>query len=112
MEQITNCFSRKPFTFMEEEFLAKVYMPNTNIEVDSKGNRFCICVHLCDLFLTYPVTDCGVRCIPNNARCKFGGKCHGCRTLKNGQPTRLKKANLPYKYLFKSRLFNVRCLER
>lgn len=107
MKKIEDSFSPKPFVLDDMcAGFAKVYTPSRSVEVDNKDDRFCVCAHLCDLFLTYPVTDCGIRCIPKNARCKFGGKCHGSRILKNGKPTR-KNVDLPYRYVRISR-----CSER
>ena len=99
MEQVKDVFSFKPFVIGGTlAGYSKVYMPDTGIKVDSKDNRLCVCVHLCDQFFTYPVTDWGIRCVPKNASCKFGGECNGCRILKNGQPTR-KKGDLPSRYI-------------
>ena len=76
----------KPFTFegLITPLLTKVYLPG---QVSKHEQYACACVHMCDQFATYPLTEWGIRCIPSYTKCKFGGTCHGSRVFVNGKLT-------------------------
>lgn len=80
-------FSSKPFVFAnsDNDSFGNCYVPQTDVW-EKDGNRECVCVHMCDKFLTYHVSNMGTRIIPYNATCKFGGCCHASRVLRNGKP--------------------------
>lgn len=85
-------FIPKPFVF--EGMISastKVYLPGQMYLPFCDGFVFpehpaCYCVHLCDQFLTYPVLGPGIRCIPTNTKCPFGGRCHGAHIMIDGKP--------------------------
>ena len=85
----------KPFVFedMIAPELTKVYLPGREpiaVTIDGipAGKHMYPCVHLCEQFANYPVINWGIRCIPSNAQCKFGGKCVGSIVLDNGKSTK------------------------
>ncbi len=87
-------FTPKPFVFegMMGGKLAKVYLPGQTYTpfVDGwplKHIHLCMCVHLCEQFSNYPTTTWGIRCIPKDANCPFGGRCTGAHLMWNGKPT-------------------------
>ena len=99
-------FIPKPFVFedMVSVGLTKVYLPGQSLyapytdKTPLNDSHACVCVHLCDQFATYPIIGSGIRCIPKDATCKFGGRCHGSRILINGEPTN-KSVDLNYQYV-------------
>ena len=96
----TNVFTAKPFV-LSDPASGQVYCPKRTVTVSksNKKSRVCVCVHVCDQFLTYPVTKWGIRIIPENTKCKFGGTCLGNRLLRNGEPIN-RSVDLSYR-LFK-----------
>lgn len=99
-------FIPKPFVF--ENMIttggwSKVYLPGRScityhIDRLPTHTYACLCVHLCDKFFAYPTLKWGIRCIPTNAKCPFGGRCHGARIMVNGKPTN-KSIDLNYDYI-------------
>ena len=89
-EKFNELFSPKPFCFpcyYNGEFSNSVYLPRRDVWIDDKGDRCCLCVHMCKKFLTYPVVKGGIRLVPDNAKCdydKLGFRCYGSKIFKNG----------------------------
>ncbi len=98
----------KPFVFENtiNGSVTKVYLPGQETEIHNKKYT-CVCVHLCEKFATYPTLRFGVRCIPENATCKFGGRCHGARILQNGKPINI-GVDLDYTYVLHKELNKTR----
>ena len=87
------CLEPKPFAFADgiADGVGYVYTPDRTV-VRLGGYRLCSCVYLCEQFKTYPTVGFGVKCIPENAICKFdksGHKCCGHRVFVNGEPSDL-----------------------
>jgi hypothetical protein len=89
-EKFNELFSPKPFCFScyyNDDYANSVYMPRRDVWIDDKGDRCCLCVHMCKKFLTYPVVKGGIRLIPDGAKCdydKIGHRCSGSLVVKNG----------------------------
>lgn len=87
-------FIPKPFVFegMMGGVSTKVYLPGQTYTPFSdtfplSDIHLVMCVHLCKQFAGYPTTKWGIRCIPKDAKCPFGGRCHGAHLMWNGKPT-------------------------
>lgn len=97
-------FIPKPFVF--EDMIAdvtKVYLPGQtyNTFIDGLGIEvvnLCMCVHVCEQFFCYPTTGYGIRVIPKNAKCPFGGRCTGARLMHNGKSID-KSIDMKYQYI-------------
>ncbi len=93
-------FLPKPFAFegMMGGISTKVYLPGQTytafIDGLPLGFHLYMCVHLCPQFANYPTTKWGIRVIPTDAKCPFGGRCHGAHLMWNGKPIG-KSINLP-----------------
>ena len=88
-------FLPKPFVFegMMDSKSVKVYLPGQTYTPFSDGFalsniHLVMCVHLCEQFGGYPTTKWGIRIIPKDAKCPFGGRCHGAHLMWNGKPIR------------------------
>ena len=86
-------FLPKPFVFegMMSGASTKVYLPGQTYTAFMDGLplgcfHLYACVHLCKQFQDYPTTKFGIRVIPKNAQCPFGGRCHGANLMCNGKP--------------------------
>lgn len=86
-------FIPKPFVFegMMGGVLTKVYSPGQTYTPFAKGAplthiHLYMCVHSCAQFSNYSTTKWGIRCIPKDAKCPFGGRCHGAHLMWNGKP--------------------------
>lgn len=102
-------FIPKPFVF--ESMISattKVYLPGQEISsfaadgFSANLNAY-FCVHLCNQFSSYPVLGPGIRSIPTDATCPFGGWCHGARIMMGGKPTN-KSIDMNYAYISKKEL--------
>ena len=90
----TRMLMPKPFVFedMITPLSTKVYLPGQTYTPFADGLpitsiHLCMCVHVCKQFQAYPTTKWGIRVIPTNAKCPFGGRCHGAHLMWNGKPT-------------------------
>ena len=93
-ENETSVFLPKPFVFenMISQNSTKVYLPGQTYTpfIDGlplAGLPLYMCVHTCEQFLNYPTIQFGIRCIPKNAKCQFGGRCCGAHLMLFGKNT-------------------------
>jgi len=93
-ENQTQVFLPKPFVFegMMGGVSTKVYLPGQAYipfidGLPLESAPMYMCVHLCEQFSNYPVLGPGIRCIPKNAKCPFGGRCHGAHLMWHGKNT-------------------------
>lgn len=89
-------FLPKPFTFsnfvVNDNGYTPVSKPKRDCSINCRGERECVCVHICKKFQDYPTLKFGIKCIPENAPCDFSkdGICHGNMLVRNGKITRLR----------------------
>ncbi len=89
-------FIPKPFVFtsmINPGGTTKVYLPGQscimrNIDGLPVNTHEIVCVHSCEQFFSYPTIGYGIRCIPEDATCPFGGWCRGARIVVNGKMTK------------------------
>ena len=84
-------FLPKPFTFsnyiVDDNGYTPVSNPKRTCHINCRGERECVCVHVCKNFQEYPTVKYGIKCIPENAPCDFSkdGICHGNMLVRNGK---------------------------